>query len=141
MCQKSCLITQELAPYSPELKMVRAGQVEAVMEACRAQGAHLAHIADNLPLRLPGAPPPGASALPSSSSAAAQVRKCCHRACGTTCGTHGSTCLQTHASSCPYTLEGIGLLYWLTNTVGSNSRGPDQTEGGCGLRGRQSRPR
>ena len=45
------------------------------MEACRAQGAHLAHIADNLPLRLPGGPPPDASALPSSSFAATQVRE------------------------------------------------------------------
>ena len=78
---------QKPAPQSPELMMVHGEQVEAVMEACRAQGAHLAHIADNLPLRLPGGPPADASALPPSSSAAAQVRKCCHRACGTSSGT------------------------------------------------------
>ena len=71
----------------PELMTVRAEQVEAVMEACRAQGAQLAHIAGNLPLRLPAGPPPDASALPSSSSAAAQVRECRNLACGTSCDT------------------------------------------------------
>ncbi|KAK9835147.1 hypothetical protein WJX81_001101 [Elliptochloris bilobata] len=45
-------------------------KVEAVVEACRAQGAHLAHIAANLPLRLPGAPP-DTGAAPSGSSASA----------------------------------------------------------------------